>query len=1101
MGPASLRQSIAELRDLLRQVDAAVGTRRSDDLGRCGDMVAWCSAHGLSLLRWLGEPGEVDQLAPTAPWLAPDPGGAPQSDPDRDTAASLPVLVDRLRGDLAELLLPQQGQRQRPRAGSAVSASGRSRSSPRPKAPCVRLDAELGALWDERVTAIERGRYAVLRALRRLRKRQLGAMRAALAAQWRGARAPPGVPPLPSAWAHPRGSSAPGPQQFARLDLPCRAPLEAFPAQAADESPLRLYLFAQVGCDSAERPSSPRSSGGADDEGSDTGSGVGGAAAARARGQWEGFTMRVRIECSSSAREGYSGMELIMRPLKTTCKVRQLRHTWLDWADPVAHSDGALSIKVPDLGPGECHDLLVLGEVRAVGMTELVLGVGASPWGPEEHQLVASAAANAAGVPEGELRIVSVSDVVRGTARVTVAFPQTPFPREAQRALQQFLPSGGLQFTVRSAMPRSPEEPDLCANLRFRFRGETEEAADGGGARLGRTVSFSKHNDVGDALTAEVGLAERWGHHSARVREEVFRHNICTILDHFDLDDDQNGRTVDATEWCREVRRILVSPLYDHPLSQLRDSPMLRQLIWAAAGGLTGVQDMGERRAIAASVRSQRHIANLHPADPSPELRHQVYSPRGPAGVPAPLRPLLQNCELFLNELLRIELAEERLAKSVAALPPTVPHPQPPAVPQPQPPAAPPAAAPAAAAAAEAPRAAPAERRPPQQQQPQGWEQPPHRPPQTRGLSWQSPSPDISTPPQQAVPTPPHAPAHHPQRRKQPAAARRDRPSAGSMTPPEAPAAAPARPDRPPGGGSRRSASLGGPRRRASGTFHPPAAARPRGEHSAKPRAGGGSLAPPPPRAGSGTAAPATAAHAWNSGERPRPVSPSLSSPDRRGNSCNGHRNGRHRARRGSRSPSVRSTQSSRSDRSSAGSAVSSRAALRGRWDLQSPSLFAGRRSLWRAVTEQTALPSDEAQRPRPASRERGGTAAAPPNALTPRLRAWMGHKDHADEALGRGARGSVDAWTGDAEAPPQSRSRTGGSSRRLSASCAGPRAAPPLAAPSGNGPSRSRAAALAALYAAPAAAAAVAALGARRVAAVAGQVRRPTARDIIGCG
>eukprot|EP01065_Artemidia_motanka_P004995 TRINITY_DN12370_c1_g2_i1.p1 TRINITY_DN12370_c1_g2~~TRINITY_DN12370_c1_g2_i1.p1 ORF type:complete len:1122 (+),score=274.82 TRINITY_DN12370_c1_g2_i1:66-3431(+) len=702
----TVRQAVSELRSLAKQIDTAA---REAGPAACPELLEWCSGPLLLLLRWLGDPSEADQqLSPSAPWLrptytdipvqAPDPHGG-QSD-EAEAAAALPGLLRRLRDELAGVFAPG-GLTLQPRRRSTSAGGPRTR---RPRAPVVNrgahhppapsslvLDDSVAAAWTQRKTAVERSRYAVLCALRRVRRRQLRCMRSSLLLSLRDPSAKSVSAPVPVQWGRPLADSG----VLKGLEVPCRAVLEAFPeADDPAEASLRLCMFAQVGCDTADRQAQ-------DSESEDD------SRPARARGQWESYSIRVSVEASPTAEGGFGGLELVLSPLQPTCcVVTAIRHTWPDAHPPNGRDDGALTMRLPSLAPGERHDVLALGEVRAVGLTELSFDVGPRPWGTDEQRLVARAAAAFAGVSEKEVRIVSVGEPDRGVASVTLAFPQARAPRDAQRSLLQAIrmESAGMPFRVKSARPQIPTNSDVSVQLRFRFRdaaGDDGDDDDGDGSTLRRTVSFSKTADIGDCMSAEVSLSERWGFHSARVREEVFRHNICTILDLLEEQDVGDN----AQRWRLEVRRILSSHLYDHPLSQLRDTKLMRELLWAANGGTVDIQDPAERTAVAASVRHQRCVLNPRPRNACRSRRHTVYADGG--GLPPAVRALHDACVVFHNELVRIEQSEEQLARSVAALPPPSP-----------------------ASTPSRRQAPPAEVTPPAEP--------------TRGITWQSPSPSAA---------------------------------------------------------------------------------------------------------------------------------------------------------------------------------------------------------------------------------------------------------------------------------------------------------------------------------------------------------------------
>eukprot|EP01065_Artemidia_motanka_P034835 TRINITY_DN4272_c0_g1_i3.p1 TRINITY_DN4272_c0_g1~~TRINITY_DN4272_c0_g1_i3.p1 ORF type:complete len:961 (+),score=329.65 TRINITY_DN4272_c0_g1_i3:1200-4082(+) len=324
---------------------------------------------------------------------------------------------------------------------------------------------------------------------------------------------------------------------------------------------------------------------------------------------------------------------------------------WPD-ADGSASPDyGGLEIDLPNLQPGCARDVLVLGQVRCVGLTELVFHVGARPWEQEDKRRLRHNVAHAIGEDPAEVRFAEMGEVGEdGCVVVRAAFPHHPHPRIAQRRLLMLADESpdetGLYIPLTSAQPAQPRRPDVRCAVHFRYSevdselsgsallqqgsnlsSSTVSRADSRGTSPRPRVAFDSANDVAHTASAEMCLAERVGMASGRVREEVFRQNLCTVLGRGSPGAGQEERR----RLLHDLLRILSSHMYDHPLSGLRETVLFRELLYAAVEGEVGLNDPNEWVALLRSLREQRHVPNRDPLDPHPMRRHRLFLPSGTA--------------------------------------------------------------------------------------------------------------------------------------------------------------------------------------------------------------------------------------------------------------------------------------------------------------------------------------------------------------------------------------------------------------------------------------------------------------------------------------
>eukprot|EP01062_Namystynia_karyoxenos_P025021 TRINITY_DN19804_c0_g1_i2.p1 TRINITY_DN19804_c0_g1~~TRINITY_DN19804_c0_g1_i2.p1 ORF type:complete len:1270 (+),score=261.55 TRINITY_DN19804_c0_g1_i2:67-3810(+) len=340
------------------------------------------------------------------------------------------------------------------------------------------------------------------------------------------------------------------------------------------------------------------------------------------------------------------------------------------WRPPPPDGDGGVTVQLPPIPPGGERDLLVLGRVRCVGITELVFRVGAAPWEDADKRRLRVALAAAIQESPEQLRFAQTSEVAEdGCAKVHAAFPHHSHPRLAQRQLlalaQDSAENSELPLQLLSATPVAPTAADLVCSLHVAFtdggsprRGQNGEADPLGCSNLSFSatlpnssmsrkdskVSFKSERDVAHSLTECVSLAERGGQASGRVREEIFRQNLCSKL--------VRGMQSDGNVQGSQLAATLESPLYDHPLSELRQTRLCRELLWIALGGEVALNDPQEWRAIVQSLQSQRHIANPVPIQPGVLRRHVLYAPPQPTTLHRLREALIElNSELVRAEL------------------------------------------------------------------------------------------------------------------------------------------------------------------------------------------------------------------------------------------------------------------------------------------------------------------------------------------------------------------------------------------------------------------------------------------------------------------
>eukprot|EP00756_Hemistasia_phaeocysticola_P021366 Hpha_TRINITY_DN15770_c6_g4::TRINITY_DN15770_c6_g4_i1::g.41365::m.41365 len=323
---------------------------------------------------------------------------------------------------------------------------------------------------------------------------------------------------------------------------------------------------------------------------------------------------------------------------------------WAEKGGSVGADYAGLELELPNLGSGNTRDVLVLGQVRCVGLTELVFHIGARPWEAEDKRRLRFNVAHAIGEDPSELRFADMSDVDEdGCITVHAAFPSHRHPRIVQRRLlclaEESAEDSGLFVPLASARPAQPRHADVRVAVQFRFSDSTDELSrsvsdsslqpptaansyrsDGTQGTPRPRVVFDTARDVAHTATAELRVAERGGMASGRVREEVFRQNLCTIL---------GGRgycsatSDDRKKLLLDLLRILSAHMYDHPISELRETKLFRELLYAAVEGEVALNDAHEWNALLRSLREQRHVINAQPLDPHPMRRHWIYKNRG----------------------------------------------------------------------------------------------------------------------------------------------------------------------------------------------------------------------------------------------------------------------------------------------------------------------------------------------------------------------------------------------------------------------------------------------------------------------------------------
>eukprot|EP00755_Sulcionema_specki_P005609 Sspe_Gene.33229::Locus_16238_Transcript_1_1_Confidence_1.000_Length_3211::g.33229::m.33229 len=571
----SLEKAAEELHGLVRQINHAVAKKgvleEHDDL-----FIQWVITRVVLLLRWLGEPSECrSHFHPTSQW---------QQSPGVEVAEAfreLPSLLEALHRKLHNILFPN------------VKKAGSDR---------LKLTRQVVFSFLHHQASLESAFIAAAVAVWRLRNHSYQQLLAwcrssDLTLNGDSTSLLPDLP-VAKAWAHPPGCGT----GLEHLAIPIRSKLE--PLEGVASSFLRLSIFAQVGCD--------------DDVEAD---------------QWESFVVRVHVSVLGSCPTPYTGLVLGLMAAGPTCDIKSVRSTVPNlverWLDNDSHETVGVEVELPPLDGGNSFDLLLLGSVRVVGLLKLTVYVGAAPWGRSDHRRLRESLASACGISLAQLRLVEVGEVDDdGCAKVVCAFPEHPRPRVAQTNLIDIINSAnqadfGFPNEIREAIPAQPSAPDICASLQFRVSEDVGEA--GKVKPKNGKVAFSCTTDIQDSLAAEICLAERWGHHSARVREEVFRQNLCTVFEREDpCFDGEAAATKEIGErWKKKVLGILGSPLYDVPASELRDTPLAKDLYWTVAGGEVDIYDPGERRAIIESMQLQRHVPNREPQCSS--RGHQLF--------------------------------------------------------------------------------------------------------------------------------------------------------------------------------------------------------------------------------------------------------------------------------------------------------------------------------------------------------------------------------------------------------------------------------------------------------------------------------------------
>eukprot|EP01063_Lacrimia_lanifica_P011685 TRINITY_DN18401_c0_g1_i1.p1 TRINITY_DN18401_c0_g1~~TRINITY_DN18401_c0_g1_i1.p1 ORF type:complete len:1827 (+),score=364.44 TRINITY_DN18401_c0_g1_i1:112-5592(+) len=585
--PAALARVVHALSKGASRVDKALeAVDRKHEVNREEGLAEWLSLNLLAILRWLGAEDEVGlHFSPTGAWAD-----------DRD--GYMTRLVATLTEDLSVLrdVLRPVLDDDVPHA-SSKKGSGTTRRPPTgpssPSEPGAALSKAVAYFNSHRVT-FDVAAARVSEALLAIRNHQYAQMAQVLPAYARQGQ-PLGLKlagplPISSLWGRPPAGSG----AYPRLELQCKYPLEKL--SGMEKNGVQLCLFSQVECD-------------AEDDGD----------------QWESFTARVSVQIAADA-EAQSELAATIRCLTPGCEVTAIRTSLDGYADE-RWDETTVTVALPELLPGSQHDFLVLGSVRSVGLVELVIHVGAQPWDRDAHRRLRGTVATLCGIELDHLRFAEVGEVGEdGAATILCAFPDHPKPRAAQASLFNFLRDDAaaegahaLPYAVRYFSAAQPTAPDLSVSLTCRFR--AGEAMDGSaGGRATKRVGFNTTQDVVETLTVEGCLSERWGGQSPRVREEVFRQNLCTILDRANRAD-----TDVAAVFLSELSSTLTSPLYDHPLSELRQTPTVRELLWVALSDAVDLADPHERAALVASLRTQRHVENPRPRDGRAAARHTLH--------------------------------------------------------------------------------------------------------------------------------------------------------------------------------------------------------------------------------------------------------------------------------------------------------------------------------------------------------------------------------------------------------------------------------------------------------------------------------------------
>ena len=576
VGSATLSQLAAELHKSVARFDKALQeVDRLHDVNREAGLAEWLSRNLLLVVRWLGTGAEASaHFCQSSPWLEMS---------DVRSLNELPVMVAQLVQHL------------RPVLGSDQLHDCFTKK--RPDLLPSRVSACVDAFARYRTT-LDLAAYRVILAIFRIRQQHLTHLVTASPADRALIH---GDLPVSSLWGRPPAASG----NLQHLEIPCTHTLE--PLRGVSEGPLRLCVFSQVGCGDALD---------VEEE------------------QWESFTARACVSVGAGAAAAYEGLELTVSSLSPGCEVQAVRTTLGEYDDEV-WGDNTVRLSLPAVLPGHQHDLLVLGNIRSVGLVEIVFHVGAAPWVSDDHRRLRHALASAAGVEPELLRFAEVGAVAEdGTAGVLCAFPDHARPRAAQATLLDLLAECtspgdcGLPHAVKFFGAAQPTTPDLGCQVKFRFQSQNGLSPQHRGA--GRAVMFSETKDVGDTLTVDVCLAERCGMHSARVREEVFRQNLCALLEHASSEASAEN---DPGRWKRELAKTLTSPLYDHPLSELRQTPVVRELLWVALGDEVDTHDCSEREAIIASLRAQENVPNCNPLNPRAAARHSLFRSESRVGA------------------------------------------------------------------------------------------------------------------------------------------------------------------------------------------------------------------------------------------------------------------------------------------------------------------------------------------------------------------------------------------------------------------------------------------------------------------------------------
>ena len=586
----ALVQLAGEFQKGIQRIDKAIEELgRRHDVNREDGLAEWCSRNALLVLRWLGDTTEIGaHFNPSSVWLEDERSMPPPAEVS-EAITELPNLLDSLLGQLNPIFSEE-----------AISGSTR-----KPK-----LQASIEHFNQHR-NALDLAIFKTIREICRIREYHVLRLDEAIHKCYRAIQfgdgsslgSEPGEQlivnlPISRHWNVPPAASG----KYLQLEPTCRNKLE--PVEGVSSGDLRLSIFAQVGCgESLEF----------DDE-----------------GQWEGFTVRICVSVDDNAKSPFDDLQLTVSTLSPGCEMKSIRTTLESYDEEVWHESSEIRVLLPPIQAGHQHDILILGHVRSVGLVEIVIRVGAAPWTLEDHRRLRIALATAAGVEAEHLRFAEVGDVQEdGCASVHCAFPDHPKPRAAQSTLLSVLSDcknpgdRGLPYSVSYFGPAQPTIPDMNATLTFRSQMTDPQVTPPRDRNNTRGVAFNTTKDVGDTVMVDVCLAERWGFHSGRVREEVFRQNLCTILSRV------NGEISfdsDHTKWHKELAKTVTSPLYDHPLSELRQTLLVKELLWIALGGVVKTDDPGERKAIIASLRAQKCVVNPQPINTAPECRHSLYT-------------------------------------------------------------------------------------------------------------------------------------------------------------------------------------------------------------------------------------------------------------------------------------------------------------------------------------------------------------------------------------------------------------------------------------------------------------------------------------------